>query len=164
MGWNSYDYYDTTVNEQQVKTNADYMAQHLKDAGWEYIVVDIQWYAKHAGSMRELYQYIPFGELCMDGYGRLQPDPTRFPSAADGKGFEPLAAYIHGLGLKFGIHMMRGIPRAAAHQHLPVLGTDTTADRIADPSSICGWNPDMYGVRKESQDAASCCRFRPGLP
>lgn len=153
MGWNSYDYYDTTVNEQQVKTNADYMAQHLKDAGWEYIVVDIQWYAKHAGSMRELYQYIPFGELCMDGYGRLQPDPARFPSAADGKGFEPLAAYIHGLGLKFGIHMMRGIPRAAAHQHLPVLGTDTTADRIADPSSICGWNPDMYGVRKDTPGA-----------
>lgn len=153
MGWNSYDYYDTTVNEQQVKANADYMAKHLKDAGWEYIVVDIQWYAKNAGSMREMYQYIPFGEVCMDEYGRLQPDPVRFPSAADAKGFGPLAAYIHGLGLKFGIHIMRGIPRAAAHQHLPVFGSDTTADRIANPSSICGWNPDMYGVRNHTPGA-----------
>lgn len=153
MGWNSYDYYDTTVNEEQVKADADYMAAHLKESGWEYIVVDIEWYAKGAGSMRELYQYIPFGEVQMDGYGRLQPDPARFPSAAGGKGFGPLAEYIHGLGLKFGIHIMRGIPRAAAHQHLPVLGTDTTADRIADPSSICGWNPDMYGVRKNTQGA-----------
>ena len=42
MGWNSYDYYDTTVNEEQVKANADYMAAHLKEFGWEYIVVDIQ--------------------------------------------------------------------------------------------------------------------------
>ena len=63
MGWNSYDYYDTTVNEEQVKANADYMAAHLKDFGWEYIVVDIQWYAHKAGSMREQFQYIPFSEL-----------------------------------------------------------------------------------------------------
>lgn len=153
MGWNSYDYYDTTVNEEQVKANAAYMASHMKDAGWEYIVVDIEWYAKGAGSMRELYQYIPFADVQMDGYGRLQPDVDRFPSSADGKGFGPLAKEIHQLGLKFGIHIMRGIPRAAAHQHLPVYGTDVTADRIADPSSICGWNPDMYGVRKGVEGA-----------
>lgn len=153
MGWNSYDYYDTTVNEDQIKANAAYMAAHMKDAGWEYIVVDIEWYAKGAGSMRELYQYIPFADVQMDGYGRLQPDVDRFPSSADGKGFGPLAEEIHRLGLKFGIHIMRGIPRTAAHQHLPVLGTDVTADRIADPSSVCGWNPDMYGVRKGVEGA-----------
>ena len=50
MGWNSYDYYDTTVNEAQVRANAAYMAEHLKAYGWEYIVVDIQWYAHKAGS------------------------------------------------------------------------------------------------------------------
>lgn len=153
MGWNSYDYYDTTVNEEQVKANAEYMASHLKEAGWEYIVVDIEWYAKGAGSMRELYQYIPFAEVQMDGYGRLQPDEERFPSSANGKGFGPLADDIHRLGLKFGIHIMRGIPRTAAHQHLPVWGTDVTADQIADPSSICGWNPDMYGIRKNVKGA-----------
>ncbi|MCI8624018.1 MAG: glycoside hydrolase family 27 protein [Provencibacterium sp.] len=153
MGWNSYDYYDTTVNEEQVKANARFMAEHLKDAGWEYIVADIQWYAKNAGTMRDRYQYIPFGEMEMDGYGRLQPDSSRFPSSADGKGFGPLADYVHGLGLKFGIHIMRGIPRAAAHAHLPVFGSDRTANEIADPSSICGWNPDMYGVRKGAAGA-----------
>ncbi len=147
MGWNSYDYYDTTVNEEQVRANGDYMAKHLKDYGWEYIVVDIQWYAHGAGSRREKFQYIPFSELEMDEFGRLLPDPVRFPSSVGGAGFGPLAEYIHSLGLKFGIHIMRGIPRSAAHGHMPVKGTQITADEIADPSSICGWNPDMYGVR-----------------
>ncbi len=147
MGWNSYDYYDTSVNESQVKANADYMAEHLKEYGWEYIVVDIQWYANDAGTKRDRFQYIPFGDVQMDEYGRLQPSPGRFPSAADGSGFRALAEYVHGKGLKFGIHMMRGIPRKAAQLHCPIWGTETTADEAADPSSICVWNPDMYGVR-----------------
>lgn len=147
MGWNSYDYYDTTVNEAQVKANADYMAAHLKEFGWEYIVVDIEWYSNDAGTMRDRYQYIPFGDVEMDAYGRLQPAPARFPSSAGGKGFAPLAEYVHSLGLKFGIHIMRGIPRKAAHENCPVSGAAETAARIADPSSICIWNPDMYGVR-----------------
>lgn len=94
MGWNSFDYYDTTVNEAQVRANADYMAAHLKEYGWEYIVVDIQWYAKGAGSRREEYQYIPFSELHMDEYSRLLPDENRFPSSKNGAGFKPLADYI----------------------------------------------------------------------
>ena len=144
MGWNSYDYYDTTVNEAQVKANADFMAAHLKEFGWEYVVVDIEWYSNDAGTMRERYQYIPFGDVEMDAYGRLQPSPERFPSSAGGKGFAPLAEYVHKLGLKFGIHIMRGIPRRAAHENCPVPGAKEKANRIADPSSICIWNPDMY--------------------
>ena len=147
MGWNSYDYYDTTVTEEQVKANADYMAAHLKEYGWEYVVVDIQWYANDAGTRRQEFQYIPFGDQEMDEYGRFLPSPRRFPSSAGGRGFGPLAEYIHSLGLKFGIHIMRGIPRRAAHLHCPIEGYDATADQAADPSSICGWNPDMYGVR-----------------
>lgn len=147
MGWNSYDYYDTTVNEAQVKANADYMAANLKEYGWQYIVVDIQWYANDAGARRDEYQYIPFGDSELDEYGRLQPSPIRFPSSKNKKGFKPLADYIHDKGLKFGIHIMRGIPRKAAERHLPILGTNTTANEAADASSICGWNPDMYGVK-----------------
>lgn len=147
MGWNSYDYYDTTVTEEDIRQNAASMAECLASFGWEYIVVDIQWYAHQAGSQRERFQYIPFSQLEMDAVSRLLPDPERFPSSAGGKGFGPLADYVHSLGLKFGIHIMRGIPRMAAHLHLPVKGTESTADQIADPSSICGWNPDMYGVR-----------------
>ena len=147
-GWNSYDYYDTNVNEAQVLANAEALARHLKPFGWEYVVVDIQWYAHNTASMRDKFQYIPFGKNEMDGYGRLLPCPEKFPSSAGGKGFKPLADRIHALGLKFGIHIMRGIPRAAAQAHLPILGTDVTADMAADPSSVCPWNPDMYGLRK----------------
>ena len=83
MGWNSYDYYDTTVNEEQVKKNAQYMAMHLKEFGYEYIVADIEWYSKE-------FQYIPFGDEVMDDFGRFQPSPGRFPSSADGSGFTHL--------------------------------------------------------------------------
>lgn len=147
MGWNSYDYYDTTVNEIQIKANADYMSKNLKEYGWEYIIVDIQWYAHNTGSMREKFQYIPFSQLEIDEFSRLLPDPNRFPSSLNGCGFSQLADYIHGLGLKFGIHIMRGIPRIAAHNHSKIKNCNIAADMIADPSSICGWNPDMYGVR-----------------
>lgn len=153
MGWNSYDYYDTTVTEDDIKANADYMAAHLKKFGWEYIVVDIEWYSYNAGSKRQLYQYIPFEKVAIDEYSRLLPCPDRFPSSADGAGFKPLADYVHSLGLKFGIHIMRGIPRIAAHLNSNVLGTDKKANEIANPSNICFWNPDMYGLEVEREGA-----------
>lgn len=146
MGWNSYDYYNTAVNEEQVKANADYMAKKLKQYGWQYIVVDIQWSDERAGEMVPEVQYVPFTHFCLDEYSRQIPAPNRFPSSANGAGFKPLADYVHGLGLKFGIHIMRGIPRIAAHLHSKILGTDKTADQIANPFSISRWNGDMYGV------------------
>ena len=146
MGWNSYDYYDTTVNEKEIKANADYMAANMKESGWEYIVVDIQWYAYDTGVQRDNYQYIPFWRMEIDEYSRVLPCPDRFPSSANGQGFRPLADYIHSLGLKFGVHIMRGIPRVAAHNHMKLYGSDKKANEIANPSSICFWNPDMYGV------------------
>jgi len=153
MGWNSYDYYDTTVNEAQVRANAEYMAKHLKEYGWEYIVVDIEWYSCEAGQQRDKFQYVPFAKIEMDEYSRLLPDTKRFPSSCDGKGFKPLADYIHSLGLKFGIHIMRGIPRLAAYKRTKIKGTEITANVIADPYSICMWNPDMYGVNPNEEGA-----------
>lgn len=155
MGWNSYDYYDTSVNEDNIKANATYMAKHLKAYGYDTLVVDIEWYAKNVGTKRDLYQYIPFEEVVMDPYGRLLPDPERFPSAIGGNGFKPLADFVHTLGLKFGIHIMRGLPRAAAHQHLPIMGSPYKASDIADPSSICFWNPDMYGLRASHEGSGA---------
>ncbi|WP_234123500.1 glycoside hydrolase family 27 protein [Clostridium hydrogenum] len=146
MGWNSYDYYDTTVNEAEVRANAEYMAKYLKPHGYEYVVVDIQWSDPNAGTDREDYQYINFSHFNIDEYSRQIPAENRFPSAKNGAGFRPLADYIHSLGLKFGIHIMRGIPRYAAHLHLKIKGTNVTADKIANPYSVCKWNPDMYGV------------------
>ncbi len=142
MGWNSWDCYGTAVTEAQTKANADYMAAKLLSHGYQYVVVDIQWYEPHASG----HDYVAGAKLTMDANGRLQPAANKFPSAADGKGFKGLADYVHGKGLKFGIHMMRGIPRQAVEQKLPILGTDATAAEVADRSSTCPWNPDMYGV------------------
>ena len=142
MGWNSWDAYGTTVTESEVKANAEYMAAHLKNHGWQYIVVDIQW----SDPQPKDHGYRPDAELVMDANGRLTPAAGRFPSADGGKGFGLLAAYIHGLGLKFGIHIMRGIPRRAVALNLPVAGSSAHAAEIADPKSICRWNSDMYGL------------------
>ncbi len=137
MGWNSYDSYGGDVNEQQVKANARYMADHLAIYGWKYVVVDYYWYYP-SGHVK--------GTPVMDDYGRLLPATNRFPSAADGQGFKPLADYVHSLGLKFGIHIMRGIPRAAVEQNLPILGTKAHAKDIANLLNTCSWSDAMYGV------------------
>ncbi len=142
MGWNSWDCYGAAVNEDAVRGNADYMATHLKDFGWQYVVVDIQWSEPTADG----WDYHPFAELCMDEYSRVIPAPNRFPSSAGGKGFKPLSDYVHSLGLKFGIHIMRGIPRQAVHRNTAILGSDRTARQIAKRYSLCPWNTDMYGV------------------
>jgi len=142
MGWNSWDCFGTTVTEDEVKANADYMARNLKSHGWQYIVVDIQWSEPNP----KTHGYRPNAELVMDEYGRLMPAPNRFPSSANGRGFKPLADYVHGLGLRFGIHIMRGIPRRAVDADLPVFSSAHKASAITDKASICRWNTDMYGV------------------
>jgi hypothetical protein len=151
MGWNSWDCYGTTVTESEVKTNADYMARRLKQHGWQYAVVDIQWSEPNA----QAHGYRENAQLAMDQYGRLIPAVNRFPSSADGRGFRPLADYVHSLGLRIGIHIMRGIPRQAVKANLPVFGSRAHAGDIADTASICPWNTDMYGVdlnRSGAQD------------
>ena len=147
-GWNSWDCYGASVTEAEVIGNAEYMASHLKAHGWEYVVVDIQWYEPAATTSI----YNAFYPLEMDDFSRLMPAVNRFPSSADGKGFKPLGEKIHALGLKFGIHIMRGIPRQAVHQNTPILGTGKRARDIA-ANSICPWNTDMYGVNPYAEGA-----------
>ena len=142
MGWNSWDCFGTSVTESQAKAAADYMATNLKQFGYEYVVVDLQWYDPVATG----FNSDTSGTLAMDGNGRLLPAQNRFPSATNGLGFKPLADYVHGKGLKFGIHMMRGIPRQAYNQNTPILGTSYHARDITDTASVCRWNIDMYGV------------------
>ena len=142
MGWNSWDCYGASVTEKELKQNADYMAEHLKQYGWEYVVCDIQWYEPTADSSH----YHKFADLCMDEYGRLIPAENRFPSAKGGKGFKEIADYVHEKGLKFGIHIMRGIPRQAVSANVTIKGTSYTARQVTHPASICCWNSDMYGL------------------
>lgn len=142
MGWNSWDCYGAAVNEEQLLGNAEYMAKNLKQFGWQYVVCDIQWYEPNAKDN----DYNNFTELCMDDYSRLIPAENRFPSSKNGAGFKPIADKIHAMGLKFGIHIMRGIPRQAVHRNTKIFGSDKTARQIAHHFSVCPWNTDMYGV------------------
>lgn len=142
MGWNSWDCYGAAVNEEQLLGNAEYMAKNLKDFGWQYVVCDIQWYEPKAKDN----DYNNFTELCMDEYSRLIPAENRFPSSKNGAGFKPIADKIHDMGLKFGIHIMRGIPRQAVHGNTKIFGSEKTARQIAHHFSVCPWNTDMYGV------------------
>ena len=132
MGWNSWDSYGTTVNETQVKANADWMAKNLKAFGWQYVVVDMEWFVTNP---------IPEGNAkdslySIDANGRYTPPPNRFPSSA-GAGFKPLADYIHSLGLKFGIHILQGIPKEAVKQNDPIEGSTFHAADAADTSGTC---------------------------
>lgn len=142
MGWNSWDCFGTTVTETQTKEQTDFMAEKLKSHGWQYIVVDIQWYQPKAKG----HDYEAGAKLTMDAFSRLVPAPEKFPSATNDKGFKPLADYVQAKGLKFGIHLMRGISRQAVQQNTPIKGTIYHAADIADTHSTCKWNPDMYGV------------------
>lgn len=142
LGWNSWDCFGTTVLEAEVKANADFMAAHLARYGWQYIVVDIQWYEPNAQS----HGYRPNAELDMDEFGRLLPAVNRFPSAVNGVGFKTLADYVHSKGLKFGIHVLRGIPRLAVKANLPILNTTYHAQDIANVESMSPWIDDMYGI------------------
>jgi alpha-galactosidase len=142
MGWNSWDGFATTITEAQTRAQAEFMARNLRRHGWKYIVVDIQWYEPNANG----FDYRKDAKLKMDEWSRLMPATNKFPSAMDGNGFKALADYVHGLGLKFGIHMLRGIPRQAVFAKTSIKGTSYTAADVADTNSTCRWNGDMFGV------------------
>lgn len=149
MGWNSWDCYGAGVTEDELLGNAEFMRDRLKQYGYQYVVCDIQWYEPAAkGNV-----YDNFADLCMDEYSRLIPAVNRFPSSANGAGFKPIADKIHSMGLKFGIHIMRGIPRQAVHRNTRIYGTTARARDIASQFSLCPWNTDMYGVDTEKRGA-----------
>lgn len=144
MGWNSWDCYGPTVREHEVKANTDYMAKHLKEFGWEYVVVDIRWYVENTKS-HGYNQTDPI--YVLDEYGRYLPAENKFPSANGKVGFKALADYVHDKGLKFGIHLMRGIPKTAVENKLPIKGTNgITADQIYTTENQCKWLRDNYTI------------------
>jgi hypothetical protein len=162
MGWNSYNCFGAAVRESEVRANAGFMAKNLKQFGWEYVVIDYCWFYPHPpGSIQDNPpqfrlpkdgSFVPW--LAMDEYGRLLPDPGKFPSAANGAGFKPLADYVHSLGLKFGIHIMRGIPRQAVWAKSPIKGVPgIDASMIADTTSTCIWLNNMFGLNMNKPGA-----------
>lgn len=155
MGWNSYDTFGDSVTEAETLANAAYMKDHLLSHGWNYVVIDFRWYDP-VGSNNDVWinRDRTGAQLTADKFGRLLPAPNRFPSAADGQGFKALADKIHAMGLKFGFHMMRGIPRQAVLASTPIEGSAFTAADAGDPSDKCGWCPDMFGVRNNAAGQA----------
>ncbi len=152
MGWNSWDCFGPSVIESEVKANADYMAANLKQYGWEYVVVDIRWYVDN----QTTGYYNPFGSstFIYDEWGRYLPSPTRFPSSVNGAGFKPLADYVHGLGLKFGIHIMRGVPKVAVTNKLPIKGSNNkNASEIYSTALQCTWLQDNWTVDASKEGA-----------
>ncbi|HEX5322629.1 MAG TPA: putative Ig domain-containing protein [Capsulimonadaceae bacterium] len=147
MGWNSYDGFGDDVTEAEVLANARYVAQNMQPYGWNTVVVDFRWYDPGTPTQPNQPWNRPGVLLTMDQWGRLLPAPDKFPSAASGKGFKALADQIHAMGLQFGIHIMRGIPRNAVKANLSIEGANFHAADAADTTSTCSWNPDMYGVK-----------------
>lgn len=141
MGWNSWDSYGRTLDEQNIKANARWMADNLKRFGWEYVVVDEGWYLGQLQANDDRRAHFQ-----MDAFGRYVPEPTRFPSAGKELTFKPLADYLHSLGLKFGLHIIRGIPREAVAKNLPIAGSMSHAAEAADTTDVCPWNAYNFGL------------------
>ncbi|MBV8116161.1 MAG: glycoside hydrolase family 27 protein [Silvibacterium sp.] len=151
MGWNSWDSYGLTVTEAEFKANVDWLHQHLQRFGWQYVVVDEGWYLAHpenAGKDGADQGYV------VSANGLYQPAPNRFPSSANEQGLKPLADYAHSLGLKFGIHIIRGIPKQAVEKDMPIAGSMYRASEAADQTDLCRWNPDNYGVKENAAGQA----------
>ena len=159
MGWNSFDAYDCRINEKEFKQIVDYMAENLLEYGWEYAVIDYAWFNDNPGQWNNpnrRYGHpdiklgkggVPVDTLCMDEYSRLWPSVKRFPSAANGVGFKAIADYVHNKGMKFGIHIMRGIPREAYYNKTAIKGIEgVTAYDLAEPSDTCNWQNNLFGV------------------
>ncbi len=146
LGWNSWDSYGLTITAEEFKRNVDWFDQHLKPAGWEYVVVDEGWYLAHPENAEKKgtdqgYTY--------DDTGRYTPDAMRFPG-----GLKALADYVHERGLRFGIHIIKGIPRQAVEKSLPIAGSSFHAAEAADTGDTCRWNPDNYGVKDNAAGQA----------
>ena len=141
MGWNSWDSWGLTIDEQQFRDTVSWFHDHLQRFGYQYVVIDEGWFAQHPENATGQQDYT------IGSDGRYQPAVDRFPSSAGRKGFRPLADWVHSLGLKFGIHIIRGIPREAVARNLPIAHSHFHAADAADTSDTCSWNSDNYGVK-----------------
>lgn len=92
-------------------------------------MVDYLWYRKHVPGA-----YVDsFGFDLIDEWGRMVPDPKRWPSSNGGKGFSEVARRVHAMGLKFGIHIMRGISTQAFNANTPILDITTVYLLLLSP-------------------------------
>lgn len=142
MGWNSFDSYGVYLHEEAAMKNLEAFAEKLKPHGYEYFVIDAGWFGEFKLQEGTIYPAEKHADILnFNEYGLLQPSKTYFPN-----GLQPIIDRCHELGLKFGIHLMRGIPRVAVEANTPIKGTEYFAKDVADTTSICVWNDQNYGV------------------
>ncbi|KAH1263433.1 Alpha-galactosidase mel1 [Glycine max] len=143
-GWNSYDSFSWIISEEEYLQNANIISQKLLPYGYQYAIVDYLWYRSLKGDSNSL------GFDMIDKWGRMLPDPERWPSSRGGGGFTEVANKVHSMGLKFGIHLMAGISTQAYNKNTPILDTATgqpymesgrvwNAKDIGIPSRACKW-------------------------
>lgn len=135
LGWNSWDSYGLSISDEEWRANVDWLHQHLQPVGWQYAVVDEGWYLADPPSSTDK-------RPSMDPYGRYIAPASRFPDGIAG-----LAAYAHAEGLRFGLHILHGIPKAAVTGNLPIADSGFHAADAADPSDACAWNNENDGVK-----------------
>ncbi|MCK4960081.1 MAG: glycoside hydrolase family 27 protein [Planctomycetes bacterium] len=149
LGWNSFDCYGVYLHEKAALANIEAMAEKLKPFGYEYFVVDNGWFGEYKLIEGTIYAAEKHAsDVNINEYGLLQPSKTYFPN-----GLKHLIDRTHELGLKFGVHLMRGIPRKAVEMNLPIKGTKYRAADIADTSSVCRWCDYNYGVNMDKPGA-----------
>jgi alpha-galactosidase len=144
MGWNSFDSYGVYLHEKAAMENVEAMAKKLKPHGYEFFVIDNGWFGEYTlqeGTRFPAEKHAH--DININEYGHFLPSKVYFPN-----GLKPIADRCHELGLKFGVHLMRGIPRKAYELNLPIKGTSYTARDIAntDPKENCKWCEYCYGV------------------
>ncbi|CAN0929332.1 unnamed protein product [Linum grandiflorum] len=160
-GWNSYDSFCWTISEQEFLQSAAVVSQRLLPHGYEYVVVDFLWYRKLEPGASTNSR----GFDVIDEWGRVVPDPGRWPSSEGGEGFSKVAEMVHSMGLKFGIHIMRGISVQAYDANSPILdiskgaayeedGRKWTARDIGIKEKVCGWMPEGFMSVNTSLGAA----------
>ena len=150
MGWNSWDSYGLTITESQFRANAYVLAKRLKGAGYQYAVIDEGWYLANPETANKPETLI----YRMNANGQYEPALNRFPSASGTSGFGPIASFVHSQGLKFGIHIIRGIPKKAVAANLPITGSSFHAADAAVTTDTCPWNPDNFGVKDDAAGQA----------
>lgn len=148
MGWNSWDAYGLTIDEAQFRDNVKVLAG-LKQYGWQYAVIDEGWYMGNPFAST-----MPEQKFLYDKNGLLLPVEARFPSSAAGAGFKPLTDWVHSLGLKFGIHILRGIPKTVADENLPIAGSKFHAADAVDRAATCPWSDANYGIQDNAAGQA----------
>ena len=146
MGWNSWDSYGLRISEREFRDNVSVLASKLRPFGYTYAVIDEGWFLVNPEE-RPHPERLKYE---IDANGRYIPVAARFPSAFQGgrnTGFTSLAEWVHSQGLKFGIHIVRGIPRESVQRNLPIEGSAFSAEDAADQSDACPWDPTNWGVK-----------------